>query len=41
MAFDDAICPMTEFPITDDIPKGDRDGPHLLAPDWPAIYRVD
>jgi len=41
MAYDDSICPVAEFPMTEDIPKAYLDGPHLLAPDWPGIYCID
>jgi L-alanine-DL-glutamate epimerase-like enolase superfamily enzyme len=41
MAYDDSICPMAEFPMTEDIPKSYLDGPYLLAPDWPGIYCID
>jgi len=41
MAYDDSICPIAEFPMTEDIPKSYLDGPYLLAPDWPGIYRID
>ena len=41
MAYDDAICPIAEFPMTEDIPKQFLDGPYLLAPDWPGIYCID
>jgi|GEM_PF-2465278 len=41
MAYDDKVCPIAEFPMTEDIPKEHLKGPHLLAPDWPGIYRVD
>jgi len=40
MAYDDAVCPIAEFPMTEDIPKEYLDGPVLRAPDWPGIYRV-
>jgi L-alanine-DL-glutamate epimerase-like enolase superfamily enzyme len=41
MAYDDSICPIAEFPMTEDIPKEYLDGPYLLAPDWPGIYCID
>lgn len=41
MAYDDAVCPVAEFPMTEDIPKEYLKGPHLLAPDWPGIYRIE
>jgi L-alanine-DL-glutamate epimerase-like enolase superfamily enzyme len=41
MAYDDSICPIAEFPMTEDIPKSYLDGPYLLAPDWPGIYCID
>jgi L-alanine-DL-glutamate epimerase-like enolase superfamily enzyme len=41
MAYDDPICPVAEFPMTEDIPKAYLDGPHLLAPDWSGIYCID
>jgi len=41
MAYDDKVCPIAEFPMTEDIPKEYLKGPHLLAPDWPGIYRID
>lgn len=41
MAYDDAVCPIAEFPMTQDIPKEYLDGPHLRAPDWPGIYCID
>jgi hypothetical protein len=41
MAYDDSICPVAEFPMTEDIPKSYLDGPHLLAPDWPGVYHID
>ena len=41
MAYDDRVCPIAEFPMTEDIPKKYLDGPYLLAPDWPGIYRID
>ena len=41
MAYDDLICPIAEFPMTEDIPKQYLDGPYLLAPDWPGIYCID
>lgn len=41
MAYDDTVCPIAEFPMTEDIPKEYLDGPHLLAPDWPGIYCID
>ena len=37
MAYDNSICPVAEFPMTEDIPKSYLDGPYLLAPDWPGI----
>ena len=40
MAYDDTVCPIAEFPMTEDIPKEYLDGPHLLAPDWPGIYCI-
>jgi L-alanine-DL-glutamate epimerase-like enolase superfamily enzyme len=41
MAYDDAICPIAEFPMSEDIPKDYLTGPYLLAPDWPGIYCID
>jgi L-alanine-DL-glutamate epimerase-like enolase superfamily enzyme len=41
MAYDDTVCPVAEFPMTEDIPKEYLAGPYLLAPDWPGIYCVD
>jgi len=41
MAYDDTICPIAEFPMTEDIPKKYLKGAYLLAPDWPGIYAVD
>jgi len=41
MAYDDAVLPIAEFPMVGEIPKNYLDGPHLLAPDWPGIYRID
>jgi len=41
MAYDDTVCPVAEFPMTEDVPKEYLDGPYLLAPDWPGIYYVD
>lgn len=41
MAYDDSVCPIAEFPMTEDIPKQYLDGPYLLAPDWPGIYCMD
>ena len=41
MAYDDSICPVAEFPMTEDIPKEYLDGPYLLAPDWPGIYCIE
>jgi L-alanine-DL-glutamate epimerase-like enolase superfamily enzyme len=40
MAYDNTVCPIAEFPMTEDIPKTYLDGPYLLAPDWPGIYAV-
>jgi L-alanine-DL-glutamate epimerase-like enolase superfamily enzyme len=40
MASDDAICPVAEFPMTEDIPQKYLVGPYLLAPDWPGIYCI-
>jgi L-alanine-DL-glutamate epimerase-like enolase superfamily enzyme len=41
MAYDDSICPIAEFPMTEDIPKEYLDGPYLHAPDWPGIYCIE
>jgi L-alanine-DL-glutamate epimerase-like enolase superfamily enzyme len=41
MAYEDAVCPIAEFPMTEDIPKTYLDGPYLLAPDWPGIYCIN
>ena len=41
MAYDDTVCPIAEFPMTEDIPKEYLDGAHLIAPDWPGIYKLD
>lgn len=41
MAYDNSICPIAEFPMTEDIPKDYLKGPHLLAPDWPGIYHIE
>jgi L-alanine-DL-glutamate epimerase-like enolase superfamily enzyme len=41
MAYDDSICPVAEFPMTEDIPQTYLEGPYLLAPDWPGIYHID
>ncbi len=41
MAYDDSICPVAEFPMTEDIPKEYLTGPYLLAPDWPGVYCID
>jgi L-alanine-DL-glutamate epimerase-like enolase superfamily enzyme len=41
MAYDDAICPVAEFPMTEDIPKEYLAGPYLFAPDWPGVYCLD
>jgi hypothetical protein len=41
MAYDDEVCPIAEFPMTEDIPKDYLKGPYLLAPDWPGIYHID
>jgi hypothetical protein len=41
MAYDDSICPIAEFPMTEDIPKSYLNGPYLLAPDWPGVYCID
>ena len=40
MAYDDSICPIAEFPMTEDIPSEYLQGPHLIAPDWPGIYCI-
>lgn len=40
MAYEDTVCPIAEFPMTEDIPKEYLDGPYLRAPDWPGIYHV-
>ena len=39
MACDERLMPLVEFPLGEDFPKSILDGPHLLAPDWPGIYR--
>jgi hypothetical protein len=39
MACDEKLMPLVEFPMGEDFPKAILDGPHLLAPDWPGIYR--
>jgi len=39
MASDEKLMPLVEFPMGEDFPKSILDGPHLLAPDWPGIYR--
>jgi L-alanine-DL-glutamate epimerase-like enolase superfamily enzyme len=41
MAYDDTVCPIAEFPMTEDIPKEYLNGPYLLSPDWPGIYAVE
>jgi L-alanine-DL-glutamate epimerase-like enolase superfamily enzyme len=41
MAYEDSICPIAEFPMTEDIPKEYLSGPYLLAPDWPGVYCID
>lgn len=41
MAYGDSVCPIAEFPMTEDIPKEYLDGPYLLAPDWPGVYCID
>ena len=41
MAYDDRVFPIAEFPMGEDFPKSLLDGPHLLAPDWPGIYRIE
>ena len=41
MAYDETICTVAEFPMTEDIAKKYLDGPYLLAPDWPGIYCVE
>ena len=41
MAYDESVCPIAEFPMTEDIPKEYLDGPYLLAPDWPGIYCIE
>jgi L-alanine-DL-glutamate epimerase-like enolase superfamily enzyme len=41
MAYDDRVFPIAEFPMGEDFPKSILDGPHLLAPDWPGIYRIE
>jgi L-alanine-DL-glutamate epimerase-like enolase superfamily enzyme len=41
MAYDDLVFPIAEFPMGEDFPKSILDGPHLLAPDWPGIYRIE
>lgn len=40
MAYEDSVCPIAEFPMTEDIPKQYLDGPYLFAPDWPGIYNI-
>jgi L-alanine-DL-glutamate epimerase-like enolase superfamily enzyme len=40
MAYEEKIVPFAEFPMVEDFPKTLLDGPYLLAPDWPGIYRV-
>ena len=40
MAYDEKIFPVAEFPMSEDMPPAYLDGPHLLAPDWPGIYRI-
>ncbi len=39
MACDDKQNPLVEFPMGEDFPKSILDGPNLLAPDWPGVYR--
>jgi hypothetical protein len=41
MSYDDSICPIAEFPMTEDIPQEYLDGPYLRAPDWPGIYCIE
>ena len=41
MAYDDSVCPIAEFPMTEDIPKEYLEGPYLIAPDWPGVYCID
>jgi L-alanine-DL-glutamate epimerase-like enolase superfamily enzyme len=41
MAYHDSVCPIAEFPMTEDIPKEYLDGPYLLAPDWPGVYCIE
>ena len=41
MAYDERVLPIAEFPMVEDFPQSLLDGPYLLAPDWPGIYRLD
>lgn len=41
MACEERLMPLVEFPMGEDFPKSILDGPWLLAPDWPGIYRIE
>ncbi len=41
MAYDEKILPVVEFPGAGEVPPGHVDRTHLLAPDWPGIYRLE
>jgi len=41
MAYDDAVLPIVEFPMVEEIPREYTDATHLLAPDWPGIYKIN
>ncbi|MHB8903229.1 MAG: enolase C-terminal domain-like protein [Thermoguttaceae bacterium] len=41
MACEEKVMPLVEFPMGEDFPKSLLDGPHLLAPDWPGVYRLE
>lgn len=41
MATEEEIMPLVEFPMVEDVAKDRLDGPHLLAPDWPGVYKID
>ena len=41
MACDEKLMPLVEFPMVEDVYKSVLDGPHLLAPDWPGICKLE
>ena len=41
MAYDEKIMPLGEFVWGGEVPKSYLTGPHLQAPDWPGIYRIE